>query len=183
MTAHNAPGNVVFCSANAYQLPFADDSFDAVIFSEVLEHLPDYMRALIEVRRVLRPYGLLGVSVPNEFPEKCCWALSSKYSAEPGGHVRIFKRASLLRQARALSLKCYRRHRAHAFHSVLWWLKCLFWKNRQNAWPVRLVHSLLVWQIMRPSRFLELLEHVCNPMFGKSEVLYFYNNKGLYGHH
>ena len=43
--------------ANALQLPFPDSSFDKVICSEVLEHIPDYQGALNEIQRVLKPGG------------------------------------------------------------------------------------------------------------------------------
>jgi SAM-dependent methyltransferase len=46
-------------------LPFADATFDKVIFSEVLEHLPDDRGGLNEVKRVLKPGGLLFLTVPN----------------------------------------------------------------------------------------------------------------------
>lgn len=55
--------------ARAGALPFADDWFDAVIVSEVLEHVDDDLAALAEVRRVLRPGGRAAVTVPNRrFP-------------------------------------------------------------------------------------------------------------------
>ena len=43
---------------------FADESFDAAVLGEVLEHVPDDAGALSEVARVLRPHGVLAVSVP-----------------------------------------------------------------------------------------------------------------------
>lgn len=47
------------------RLPFADASFDKILFSEVLEHLADDAAGLRELWRVLRPGGLLAVSVPH----------------------------------------------------------------------------------------------------------------------
>ncbi|MGW1372956.1 class I SAM-dependent methyltransferase [Streptomyces sp. NPDC002446] len=46
-------------------LPFADGAADAVLFSEVVEHLVDPDAALDELRRVLRPGGHLMLSTPN----------------------------------------------------------------------------------------------------------------------
>ena len=51
--------------ANAEDLPFADDAFDHVFMVEVLEHVPDAVRALREVKRVLRAQGTFVVTVPN----------------------------------------------------------------------------------------------------------------------
>ena len=46
--------------------PLPDDSFDAVLMTEVFEHLRDYpLRSLIEVRRILRPHGRLYFTTPN----------------------------------------------------------------------------------------------------------------------
>jgi len=47
------------------QLPFADDSFDLVVCFETIEHVQDGRQALGELRRVLRPDGVLVVSSPN----------------------------------------------------------------------------------------------------------------------
>lgn len=47
------------------RLPFASNEFDKIILSEVAEHLPDDLKGLKEVRRVLKPGGTLCISVPN----------------------------------------------------------------------------------------------------------------------
>ncbi|MFZ9394853.1 MAG: class I SAM-dependent methyltransferase [Erythrobacter sp.] len=51
-------------------LPFADASFDIVIFNHVLEHVgdrPAQRKALSEIKRVLRPGGTLYLGVPNKW--------------------------------------------------------------------------------------------------------------------
>ncbi len=53
--------NVAFETANVYELPFDDGSFDVVHAHQTLQHLVDPTAALREVARVLRPDGLLAV--------------------------------------------------------------------------------------------------------------------------
>lgn len=45
-------------------MPFGDGSFDAVLCSHVLEHVPDDGAAMKEIARVLRPGGWALVAVP-----------------------------------------------------------------------------------------------------------------------
>jgi SAM-dependent methyltransferase len=52
---------VSFEVASIYDLPFADESFDAVLSHAVFEHLARPDAALGELRRVLRSGGMLGV--------------------------------------------------------------------------------------------------------------------------
>ena len=55
--------NVIAASLDA--LPMAAGVFDKAILSEVLEHVPDDEAALREVSRVVRPGGLIAITVPN----------------------------------------------------------------------------------------------------------------------
>ena len=50
--------------ADGLRLPFADRSFDRIIASEVLEHVPDDLAVMAELLRVLRPGGRLAATVP-----------------------------------------------------------------------------------------------------------------------
>ena len=54
--------NADFEVANVYELPFPDGSFDAVLAHTLLVHLRDRPRVLREMRRVLRPGGIVGVA-------------------------------------------------------------------------------------------------------------------------
>jgi GT2 family glycosyltransferase/SAM-dependent methyltransferase len=49
---------------NIQELTYPDASFDLVLTSETLEHIPDVPRALAEIRRVLRPGGRHVFTVP-----------------------------------------------------------------------------------------------------------------------
>ena len=111
---------------DATRLPFADASFDAVITSEVLEHIPDDTGALAEMVRVLRPGGAFAATVPTWLPEKINWMLSDEYHAPAavGGHVRIYSATELKAKLRAAGLGLAGSHHAHALHSPYWWLKC-----------------------------------------------------------
>jgi SAM-dependent methyltransferase len=67
-----APGELrdgVRCE-DMQRLSYADASFDLVTHTEVLEHVPDDARALRELRRVLRPGGLMLFSVPMHGGER-----------------------------------------------------------------------------------------------------------------
>ena len=157
---------------DALALPFPDATFDHVIASEVLEHIPEDGAAIAELRRVLKPSGGLAVTVPRWFPERVCWALSDEYHSNPGGHVRIYRASELRAQLEAHGLEVLGRHHAHALHAPYWWVKCAVGpRDEQHPLP-RLYHRFLVWDIVRPNPVLRRLERGLNPLLGKSLVAY-----------
>ncbi|RTK97648.1 MAG: class I SAM-dependent methyltransferase, partial [Lysobacterales bacterium] len=85
----SAKGEAV--KGDALDLPYADGTFDCVIASEILEHVPEDDRAIAELVRVLKPGGALAITVPRWLPERICWALSDEYHANEGGHIRIYR--------------------------------------------------------------------------------------------
>ena len=170
---NNSAKSFGLSAANALQLPFADNTFDKVICSEVLEHIPDFRGALEEVERVLKPGGLFCASVPRTWPEKICWFFSDAYHQVEGGHLRIFEARKLKAQIEALGFKSFHRHWAHALHAPFWWLKCMFWKNQETNWLIKQYHRFLVWDLMDQPLFTRSLEKMLNPVLGKSVVMYF----------
>lgn len=157
---------------DAYALPFADDSFDAVIAAEVLEHLPEDERAMAELFRVLRPGGLLAVTVPRWGPEKVCWALSDAYHEVEGGHVRIYRGDDLTRRLERAGLEAVGTGHTHGLHAPYWWLKCAVGVDNGKHPLVRAYHRLLVWDMMHAPIFTRTLERLLDPVIGKSLVVY-----------
>lgn len=50
---------------DALDLPFADESFDVVCSNELIEHVTDVPRALLEMKRILKSEGILVIMGPN----------------------------------------------------------------------------------------------------------------------
>ena len=165
-----------FVEGDAYRTPYADATFDAVICSEVLEHLEDYHAALAEIARVLKPGGVFVATVPRAWPERICWALASGpggYGDQPGGHVRIFDERELAADIAKGGFDRTGRHHAHGLHAPYWWLKCAFWDRRDDHPLVKLYHRFLVWDLMERPWLTRALDAVASPVMGKSVALYF----------
>jgi ubiquinone/menaquinone biosynthesis C-methylase UbiE len=61
LAAERGVTNVRFERGDIYELPFPDNRFDAAFANHVIEHLSDPVRALKEVRRVLKPGSVFGM--------------------------------------------------------------------------------------------------------------------------
>ena len=165
-----------FCAfgvGNIKNIPFENASLDAIVCSEVLEHVDSPKESIQELVRVLKPGGIMALSVPRYLPEIICWKLSKEYSKTPGGHVRIFKHSQLRDLAENNGLQYQSFHWAHGLHSPYWWLQCLFWNTRETSYVIKLYHKLLVWDLMKRPLFTRLLEIILQPLIGKSLVMYF----------
>ena len=159
-------------NGDALALPFPDGAFDRVIAAEVLEHIPDDIRAIAELTRVLRAGGTMAVTVPRWFPELINWALSDTYHGKPGGHVRIYRGGVLVDRLERAGLRFTGRDHAHALHSPYWWLKCAVGVDRDDHPLVRAYHRFLVWDITHAPLPTRLADRLLNPVMGKSLVLY-----------
>ena len=70
--SHHSPGehtfNEILAKAVRHEdmtrLSFEDESFDAVITQDVFEHIPNFDKAFLECRRILKPDGLMLFTIP-----------------------------------------------------------------------------------------------------------------------
>ncbi len=157
---------------SVFDLPFAPGEFDCVIISEVLEHLTDDAAALRELSRVLKPGGVLAVSVPRQGPEAVCWALSKRYRNTEGGHVRIYNRDALRKKLVDHGYHVFDSHFAHGLHSPFWWIKCIAGVDEEEAGLVALYRRLLDWDVMKKPLLTRALGRALDPVIGKSVVFY-----------
>ncbi len=81
--------NLQFSEGSCAQLPFVDASFDAVVSFETIEHIFEQVKFLDEIKRVLKPSGLLVISSPNRAE------YSDKRGYKNEFHVKELDRAEL----------------------------------------------------------------------------------------
>jgi len=158
---------------DALQLPFGDGEFDRVVAAEVLEHISADIAAIEEMVRVLRPGGTIAVTVPRWLPEIINWKLSDDYHNVPGGHIRIYSDKELIGKLANAGLLYVGTDYAHGLHSPYWWIKCAVGVRNDDHPLAKAYHRLLVWEIMKQPRSLQMAAKVLDPVIGKSMVLYF----------
>ncbi len=94
-------GPHALAQADARDLPFRADVFDAVMLCDVLEHIDDDRRALLEAARVLKPDGVVIITLP------ALHLLWSNHD-EALGHYRRYHSRDLRRMLQAAGLSVER---------------------------------------------------------------------------
>jgi ubiquinone/menaquinone biosynthesis C-methylase UbiE len=122
--------------ANSNNLPFNDKEFDWVMASEVLEHIPDFEKALNEIKRVARKKILITIPI-----EKAYWWRAIKlfgYKPHKVGHVHSFYSKDIEEKMLPWKLK-----RKELVYSPFIWLNNLL-KNkiRENY----CIHSVMLFE-------------------------------------
>ena len=90
--------NVVFKQADILELPFADEYFDHIFLSFVLEHIPNPIQALVKLKRVLKQKGTITIIEgdlgstffhPDSEAAKKAIQCQSKLQEQNGGDANI----------------------------------------------------------------------------------------------
>lgn len=92
-------GRAAMIRADITDLPFADESFDAIICICVLEHVPDDAKAMRELHRVMKPggFGIVQVPIHVDLAETYeDWTITTpegrRAAFEQDDHVRLYGR-------------------------------------------------------------------------------------------
>lgn len=165
--------NVHIAQGDGMSLPFKDDEFDQVICTETLEHVDDDEAMLRDLIRVLRPGGVLVVSVPDEYSERLLWRLSPRYRTAPGGHVRIYRRKQIKGLLKEHGAEPYSVQYRHSLESVRWLVHSVI--DKEWGEPGRITSGIR-WLLDTPShrnwRALALADAAFSWVLPKSIVLY-----------
>lgn len=105
--------NVKVIKGDANKLLFKDNSIDAIIASEILEHVPNDNKVLDEIYRVLKKEGRAMISVPNQdYPflwDPINWLLEKIFGTHMpvniwwlagiwAGHLRLYKEDEIVKK-------------------------------------------------------------------------------------
>ena len=107
-------------------MPFEDSSFDVVISTEVMEHVPDPDSYLIEVKRVLKPGGMFFFTVPflmslHEVP-------NDYYRYTPFALEMIFKRIGFI----TITIKPMGGYNAAMAQMLGLWVNMYLWGRKKK---------------------------------------------------
>lgn len=154
-------------------LPFRSSAFDHVVCTETLEHVADDAALMRELARVLKPGGVLAVSVPDERSERLFWRLSEKYKTAAGGHVRIYRRRDIVNLAREAGVAPYAVRYRHGLETAYWLVHVLLHEDWGRQGPLaRAVRRFLDSPRTRASALLNALDDTINRLLPKSIVVY-----------
>lgn len=123
--AKRDPQGVKFSLGDAHRIPFEDESSDAVVMFDLLEHLDAPEDALREVRRVLKPKGILSAFTPIEGNILSIHGLARKLfgfipKERYGGHIQQYTLPELKVLLEKTGLKFLRkRYFGHLFNQLV----------------------------------------------------------------
>lgn len=127
-------------------LPFIDGSFDAALCMQVLEHVPDPLRVLMEITRILKPGGKLYLTAPQS------WAQHQKpydfYRYTSYGLRYVMQKAGL-DPVSIRPMGGYFLQLSYMFTNINFWLFPQGMRGRWLTWPIRAINGF-VFQLMLP---------------------------------
>lgn len=145
-------------------LPFGENTFDAAICTQVLEHVPEPFLVIQEIARVLKPGGRLFLSAPQS------WCQHQKpydfFRYTSFGLRHLFTKAGLTSES-IRPMGGYFWFLSFQLQNINYWLFPKGMRGRRWTWPLRTFFSL-VFQIIVPLflYYLDPLDRQKDETFG-----------------
>jgi len=150
--------------SNLTCLPFGNAMFDAVLCTQVLEHVPEPLQVLQEIYRVLKPGGQLFLSAPQSWQQHQkpydyfrYTSFGLRYLFEKSGfHVKSIH-----------PMGGYFWFLAFQLGNINWWLFPRGMPGRRWTWPLRALFGLIFQLILTlPLFYLDRLDRIKDETFG-----------------
>ncbi|MEZ4866403.1 MAG: class I SAM-dependent methyltransferase [Caldilineaceae bacterium] len=140
--------------ANARDCCLAPASFDIVTLWEVIEHIPEPLAALADIRRLLRPGGIMLLSTPNSQSWQAHLWRQYWQGWESPRHLQIFSWATVERLLDATGFQLTRRltlpvERYYAVESVATWLRAQLGTLDAGLTTLLAGAGLAAWPLLR----------------------------------
>jgi SAM-dependent methyltransferase len=158
---HNDKDLVIY---DGERLPFADNEFDCVFSTQVLEHVPNFHLSFSEITRVIKPNGHILLSVPFCFPEH---SIPFDY--------RRFSIYEIKKTLEEFNFEIIEIEKLGSFTEVIAQLKALYWMDQLKLKKGNKVFCK-IWHfaIYKPIIALIVITGVIkNIIFPKNTKLYF----------
>ncbi len=157
--------------SDSVPLPIDSQTGSRILCSEVLEHVDDPERVLIELVRIGKPGALYLITVPDPVCEEMQKHLAPpSYFMKPN-HLRIFSRESFGSLIERSGLVIEQRH-FYGFFWSMWWL--LFWStdvSLENPSHPLLDHWTATWTALLNTKDGVRVKNVFDRLMPKSQVI------------
>lgn len=173
---HAGPGRGRVVSGTAEKLPFQNGSVQTAVITEVMEHVNDPEVCLKEIHRVIKPGGMLCLSVPTSFTEKLYWRLHPGYEKN-STHLRIFQKKTLLSLVEDAGFRVTRVEGRNHEAAILWVWHALLrsqsdhaGKIKDHLWVSRFFDGY--WRFLEVLRLKAPMVRIGNKIWPKSWYVY-----------
>lgn len=178
--ANQAPaGQAKVVDGTAEKLPFADDSINTAVITEVLEHVDDPAVCLREIHRAMKPGGVVCASVPTSQTERIFWKIHPEYKKN-STHLRIFKKQQLRQLIEDAGFDVVGFERRNFGPAVSWAFHALLRSKSDHAGQIQQHRGVdraldAGWRGLGKAKLLNPVTKAGNRIFPKS--WYFYAKK------
>lgn len=101
--------NCHFYKMNIQNIEFEDDSFDWILNTQVLEHVPDDTKALSEIYRITKKYAIITVPKKGSFWDFLHSTSNIRGFDKPGhGHLREYTAKNIIKKVKKVGFKIYK---------------------------------------------------------------------------